>query len=48
METVVLRMVWEGPLICRGRGYRKMNVTLFKEKSFREEICENWGTVEEE
>jgi hypothetical protein len=41
--AVVLRMVWEGPLIRRGRGYWKMNVMLFKEKSFREETHENWG-----
>jgi hypothetical protein len=41
--AVVLRMVWEGPVIGRGRGYWKMNVTLFIEQSVREEVRENWG-----
>jgi hypothetical protein len=39
--AVVLRMVWEGPVIRRGRGYWKMVVSLFKEISVREEIGEN-------
>jgi hypothetical protein len=41
--AVVLRMVWKGPVIRRGRGCWKMNVTLFKEKSVREKTRENWG-----
>jgi hypothetical protein len=41
--AVVVRMVCEGPVISRGRDYWKMNVTLFKEQSVREEMRENWG-----
>jgi hypothetical protein len=35
-------MVWEAPVIHRGRGYWKMNITLLKEKSVRDEISESW------
>lgn len=40
--AVVLRIVWEGPVIRRSRGYCKMNVALLKEKLFREEIRKVW------
>jgi hypothetical protein len=34
--AVVLRMVWEGPLIHQVRGYWKINVAFLKEKSLPE------------